>query len=66
MSTTFDTEQRRYSIHAPCADVGDAVASAMRRAPHVVEFVGFDRDDGRVAHAAAALEATGHRVVRSA
>ena len=62
MTTTFDTEKRTFCIHAPCADVDEAVASAMRRAPAVVTFVGFERDDSRIAHVAAMLESTGHRV----
>lgn len=63
MNTTCNTEARRQiSIHAPCVDMDEAVASAMRRAPDVVEFVGFEQDDHRVAHAAETLECTGHRV----
>lgn len=57
------TGSRRFTIQAPCDDLGEMVASAMRRAPEVVEFAGFEPADARIPSAIELLKNTGHAVV---
>lgn len=57
------TGSRRFTIHAPCDDLGEMVASAMRRAPEVVEFAGFEPADARIPSAIELLKNTGHAVM---
>lgn len=54
---------RSFTIHAPCEDLQETVASTMRRAPVVVEFAGFDAADARIAPAVELLKNTGHAVL---
>lgn len=56
-------DSRRFTIHAPCDDIDEMLASAMRRAPETVQFAGFDPEDARIAPAVELLKNTGHTVV---
>lgn len=63
LKQTVDGQQLRITIQAPCEDIAAMVASAMRRAPDVVEFMGFDQHEARIVDAVAQLRNTGHTVV---